>query len=99
MVLFPFQNRFLVIVFQVLDDDTSGCLDREEIREAFDAVLHIAPTDAEFETAVTEMDRDGDGLVSFQEFRKFFKNSKKRKKEIFAVRAAAADGPAAGDAV
>jgi len=46
----------------------------------------MALTDAEFETAVTEMDRT------------FFKNLKKRKKEIFAVRAAA-DGPAAGDAV
>ena len=78
--------RFLHIVFQVLDDDNGGFLDRVEIREAFDTVLQMVLTDVEFETAVTGMDRDGDGSVSFKEFRKFFKHPKKRKDEIMARR-------------
>ena len=78
--------RFLHIVFQVLDDDNGGFLDRVEIREAFDTVLQMVLTDVEFETAVTGMDRDGDGSVSFKEFRKFFQHPKKRKDEIMARR-------------
>ena len=81
-----FMYRFLLIVFQVLDDDNGGFLDRVEIREAFDTVLQMVLTDAEFETAVTGMDRDGDGSVSFKEFRKFFKHPKRRKDEIMARR-------------
>ena len=70
----------------MLDDDNGGFLDRVEIREAFDTVLQMVLTDVEFETAVTGMDRDGDGSVSFKEFRKFFKHPKKRKDEIMARR-------------
>ena len=78
--------RFLLIVFQVLDDDSRGCLDRAEIREAFDAVLQLTITDAEFDAAVKGMNQAEDGSVSFQEFRKFFKHAKKRKDEIMARR-------------
>ena len=83
---FFFMYRFLLIVFQVLDDDSRGCLDRAEIREAFDAVLQMTLTDAEFDAAVKGMNQAEDGSVSFQEFRKFFKHAKKRKDEIMAQR-------------
>jgi len=80
---FPFTCSFVVIVFQLLDDDCSGCLDRTEIREAFDAVLQMTLTDSEFDAAVGNMKKNvDDGSITFQEFRKYFKHSKKRKEEI-----------------
>jgi len=53
-----------------------------EVREAFATVLQMKLSDAELEACVAKMDQDVDGSVTFQEFRKYFKHTKKRKEEI-----------------
>ena len=73
-------------MFQVLDVDKSGTLDYMELREAFDAILKLTLTDTEFNTAVRDMDKNVDGLVTFAEFKKYFRHCKKRQHEILTQR-------------
>jgi Ca2+-binding EF-hand superfamily protein len=64
------------LVFQMLDADLTGSLDREEVRAAYLHVLGVAISDADFEVAIAEMDKDADGRVSFKEFKKAFSKKK-----------------------
>ena len=70
----------------MLDNDCSGTLTHIEAREAFDVVLQMTLTDAEFEIAFAVMEKGAYSSVSFQEFRKFFKHAKKQKQKILAAR-------------
>jgi hypothetical protein len=78
--------RYLAIVFQVLDDDSNGCLDLEEVRESFDAILDLTLTDVEFKDEYSQMDKNFDGSISFKEYRKYFKHPKKKKQAILSKR-------------
>ena len=86
IITFIFHNRYLNIVFQVLDNDCNGVLNRTEAREAIDVVFQITLTDDEFDESFYEMDTDSDGSVPYKEFKKFFKHVKKQKEKILAGR-------------
>lgn len=55
------------LVFETLDEDHSGHLDKDEIVEAL-ALFGIEITKEEAANAISQFDKDGDGLVSLQEF-------------------------------
>ena len=67
------------IVYEAIDDDINGSLDREEIRESFLCILKMEITNAEFDTLYHELDCDKDGSVSFTEYKKFFRHPKEQK--------------------
>merc|ERR1711865_588068 len=74
------------IVYEAIDEDVNGSLDRDEIRESFKCILKLTVTDDEFDAIYHEMDKDEDGSVSFKEFKKFFKHPNKQKEKILAGR-------------
>ena len=69
--------------FQRFDTDRSGYLDTDEIKEAFHALgFHI--DEATVWQVLDEMDKDGNGTVSFGEFLQYWeslKSDKKRRKD------------------
>ena len=67
-------------MFQVLDNDANGYMDKKEVRESFEVIFDLHLTDAEFEKEYFEMDKNSDGLISFKEFRKYYRHAKKKKK-------------------
>ena len=74
------------IVYEAIDEDVSGSLDRDEIRESFKCILKLTVTDDEFEEQWHAMDKDEDGSVSFKEFKRYFKHPNEQKEKILAGR-------------
>lgn len=88
MELFQGLNkRHLKIIFNALDVDGNGSLDRDEIgrliNQGFMVDVHPAVVDVAFE----EMDKDGSGAVDFEEFLAFFASTgNEQPKPIFRKR-------------
>jgi Ca2+-binding EF-hand superfamily protein len=59
------------IVFKLLDVDVSGSLDKEEARQAWSSVQGVDISDEKFDEGFAKMDQDGDGSITFKEFRKW----------------------------
>jgi len=55
-------------IFDMIDADKNGTLDRYEIKMAF-AMLGKPFTEADVEGLMKEADQDNDGIISFDEFR------------------------------
>jgi len=62
----------LKILFDALDADGNGTLDREEVERLVSQVLKTAVTPMLVDTAFGEMDYDKSGTVEFSEFSDFF---------------------------
>lgn len=73
MNLFDGMNkRQLKILFDALDVDGNGTLDRDEIGRLLSQVLSKAVTSVVLDTVFSEMDADGGGDVDLNEFTGFF---------------------------
>ena len=55
-------------IFELIDADNSGLLDRDEILQLADFFTEKTMTEAEIDEAMREMDADGSGEVDFEEF-------------------------------
>eukprot|EP01043_Picozoa_sp_COSAG02_P128222 COSAG02_NODE_65669_length_257_cov_0.974684_1_plen_85_part_11 len=55
-------------VFEMLDADSSGSLDREEIKRLIHYFQDNVPSEQEVADAMEFMDQDGSGNVEFDEF-------------------------------
>jgi hypothetical protein len=68
----PDQYGIMKKAFDVFDTDNSGALDKEEFRDIMsmqtNAKVESTLTDAEFETLFEQVDSDGSGVVSFDEY-------------------------------
>ncbi len=68
------------LVFQFVDADVSGTLNKEEARQAFDQLLGFQMSNKEFSKAYGAMDKDHNGEVSFKEFKRMFKTKRYKAK-------------------
>jgi hypothetical protein len=84
---FLFCHRYLRIIYETIDSESTGRLNLAEVRESFVLVIDITLTDDEFNTIYSELDQDADGSVSFHEFKKYFKNSEAIRQKILDKRA------------
>ena len=66
------QTKHLSMLFNAVDADENGTLDREEVTRLIKHVIHMEVTPAVIDLAFSEMDTDGSGDVDFQEFSQFF---------------------------
>ena len=57
----------VVVIFELMDEDGGGVLDRDEVRSLARA-MGVKLTDGELRDAMAEMDEDGSGEVDFEEF-------------------------------
>ncbi len=87
------------IVYEAIDDDVDGHLEREEIRESIPILLKVSVSDAEFDTLFNELDADRNGNVSFAEYRRFFQDPKAVKRRIEEARNKPASAAAAARTV
>ena len=60
------------IVYETIDDDVNGSLNRAEIRESFEYLLELSINDDEFEMLYNDLEKDENGDVNFREFKTFF---------------------------
>lgn len=83
---FSAENLSVRDVFDRIDVDGSGSLDKEEVMQA-SAMLGLVIGEHDLGETFEEIDADGDGAVSFFEFSKWWLNEKTRKPpEFWAVR-------------
>ena len=68
--------RHLLILFNALDVDGNGTLDKEEVGRLINQVMLTEVTPAAVDVAFGEMDGDGSGAVDFAEFLAFFGHTK-----------------------
>jgi hypothetical protein len=61
------EKKRLLAIWQSVDTDGSGSLDRAEAKTAMEA-MGQKMSDQEFQNAMTELDDDGSGEISFDEF-------------------------------
>ena len=76
-------------LFDQLDDDKSGTIDPQEVRKLGEALFGEELTDEQLEIAMAEMDPEGDGAVSFEEFMTWQSNEGDFRKQAVAAEAAA----------
>jgi Ca2+-binding EF-hand superfamily protein len=62
----------LMSVFNLIDADNSGLLDRDEITSLADYLSEDPMSEAEMDQAMQEMDGDGSGEVDFEEFQSWW---------------------------
>ena len=63
--------HFAKIIFDKLDKDASGTIDREEMFK-FCKIFHLKETDEEVNKLIETIDSDGSGDISFEELLKAF---------------------------
>ncbi|XP_067831242.1 calcineurin B homologous protein 2 isoform X1 [Heptranchias perlo] len=72
------QEEFDPVAFQLYDQDRDGKISREELLEVLRMMLEAQVTDDQLESitdrTIQEADLDGDGAISFEEFRKSLEN-------------------------
>ena len=61
-------------LFREIDDDGSGCLDRDEVRELLHK-LNMSADNEKLDSIMHEMDADGEGEIELQEFMWWWKKS------------------------
>jgi Ca2+-binding EF-hand superfamily protein len=67
-------------VFDLVDVDKGGTLDREEVGTLADFFAEAAMTEEQIDEAMAEMDEDGSGEVDFEEFREWYHSREARKR-------------------
>ena len=55
-------------MFKEIDKDGSKSIDRTELETAFQAILGRRPKRSEMDNMCSEIDKDGDGDIEFNEF-------------------------------
>ena len=55
-------------LFKYFDEDFSGALHVDEFRQLYDNLLSQGYTLGDFESTLAQVDKTGDGTVSFNEF-------------------------------
>jgi hypothetical protein len=71
------ERKQLRKLFEGIDEDGSGLLDRDEVYELAEKLGATLST-AELDDAMAEMDEDGSGEVDFEEFAEWFRMAKER---------------------
>ena len=61
--------------FRIFDEDDSGSLDVDELREAVKKYGTGMCTEEDLEAIVRQMDKDGDGTIDLDEFVKVMRSS------------------------
>jgi calmodulin len=64
--------------FKLFDKDAGGTISREELKETINDVMKgtgEAMSESEFEEMIDEFDADGDGIITFDEFKKIMQRS------------------------
>jgi hypothetical protein len=59
-------------LFERVDENQSGCLDRDEVRQLA-GLLGVALSSAELDASMAQMDDNGDGTIEFEEFEAWFR--------------------------
>jgi Ca2+-binding EF-hand superfamily protein len=76
------KTEALRAVFNSLDSDGNGTLDRDEVRAAFTKLGHVFESRSKLDDAMYEMDTDCSGTVSFDEFANYWRAGLKLSKVI-----------------
>ena len=64
--------------FKLFDKDGGGTISREEVKETINDVMKgtgEAMSESEFEEMIDEFDEDGDGIITFDEFKRIMQRS------------------------
>jgi len=69
-------EKHLKLAFEYFDKDKSGNLSPDEIRDVLGLTGNKKKAEKLINDIIKEIDSDGDGLVSFEEFKKMMKNNK-----------------------
>lgn len=80
----PISSTTLRRAFDTMDTDSSGSLDRAEIRQLL-IKMNTQSTqcsDESLDAAITNLDKDGDGLVSFDEFETCWRSLENRSRAV-----------------
>jgi hypothetical protein len=64
-----FGNVVLKTLFQIADKDGNGTVDREELKEALDALGFVATSDKDIEKIMKKVDKDKNASLDFEEFK------------------------------
>jgi hypothetical protein len=67
-------------LFELIDEDGSGLLDRAELAVLADFFGKIPLTEEQIDEAMAEMDEDGSGEVDYDEFRVWFEGKDARER-------------------
>lgn len=62
-----FSEKKLKAAFKMFDTDDSGYISRDEVKESFMKITKIS--EEEIEEIVSQVDENGDGEISFEEFK------------------------------
>jgi calcium-dependent protein kinase len=62
-----FSEKKLKAAFKMFDKDDSGFISKDEVKESFLKISNIS--EAEIEEMVSQIDENGDGEISFDEFK------------------------------
>lgn len=79
-----FSDESLTKVFKKFDKDKSGSISISELQQAFE-MLGVKHTDAEMQDLFALADDNGDGLISFDEFRAMFLSEAKKPTRLTAA--------------
>ncbi|KAH9496704.1 putative calmodulin-like protein 6 [Bulinus truncatus] len=63
-------------VFEIFDKDRNGHISREELGRVFRA-LNLDPTQKELDEALIELDKDGNGVIEFHDFKSYMQKMKR----------------------
>ena len=74
----------LMELFNEIDADGGGTLDRQEIKQLADK-LGVAMTKRELDQAMAEMDKDGGGEVDFEEFAEWWREQEGKKSALMSA--------------
>ncbi|KAL4442569.1 hypothetical protein ABPG74_006975 [Tetrahymena malaccensis] len=71
-------NKVAKVAFDAVDTDGSGQINQSELKQVMDQITRNIgaqpPTQEEIDQVLKNLDTDGDGSVSFQEFKVLIKN-------------------------
>jgi len=68
------QEDELRAAFEIFDLDGNGYIDRDELKNVLAKLSGKTPTDAEVDAMMGEADADGDGKITFEEFKIMMKD-------------------------
>jgi calcium-dependent protein kinase len=68
-------DQKLLSAFQIYDKDNNGTIDMNELKEVLGVGAKIS--DLVWREMIDEIDENGDGLISFEEFKKMMNRLKK----------------------
>jgi hypothetical protein len=64
-----FGNTVLKALFKIADKDGNGTVDREELKEALEALGFVATSDKDMDKIMKKVDKDKNASIDFEEFK------------------------------